>query len=147
MAKSTVITGSTGEHFVAAELQRHGFTVAFPPVRTEDIDLLVMNRKSKIPLAIQVKTTKGSQKKWMLNKKNERITSPGIFYVFVSLNDNGTPSYHVVPSDIVAKAITLSHDKWLASPGKHGQKHTDTAIRTFEDKDDEYLDRWDLLES
>lgn len=30
--------------------------------------------------------------------------------------------------------------------GKKGQKHNDNSMRQFKDKDEEYLNKWDLLE-
>ena len=55
------------------------------------------------------------------------------------------PEYHIVPSSVVSEAIKTSHNKWLNTPGKHGQPHNDNPIRTFSDADNTYKDRWDLL--
>ena len=69
-----------------------------------------------------------------------------IFYIFVSLNGLETPSYHIVPSCIIAKSVKESHEKWLKSPGRNGQQHKDNNIRKFKDEKDLYLNRWDLFE-
>ena len=87
------------------------------------------------------------QKKWTLSKKNEDLRGSNIFYIFVSLNELDAPEYHIVPSDIVADTIKTSHQNWLKTPGKKGQQHKDTTIRVFEDKEDLFHNRWDLLKT
>ena len=143
---TNVNTGNSGEYFVAGELERRGFTVAVPMSNVKDFDILAINRNTYEQFAIQVKTTGYKQKKWTLAQKNETLVGDNIIYVFVSLNELDTPEYHIVPSKIVADTITKEHKKWLDTPGKNGIKHNDTNIRNFFDKDDIYLDRWDLLD-
>lgn len=145
MNKDTVNIGNAGEYFVAGELERRGFTVGVPMSNVKDFDLLVINRNTKKQYALQVKTTSYNQKKWTLNKKNEDLYGDHIFYVFVSLNRLDTPSYHIVPSKIVADTIRKSHAAWLATPGKKGQKKNDTTIRQFIDQQSIYENRWDYL--
>lgn len=144
---TNVNTGNSGEYFVAGELERRGFTVAVPMSNVKDFDILAINRETYEQFAIQVKTTGYKQKKWTLSKKNEELVGPNIYYVFVSLNELDAPEYHIVPSAVVAATVKKSHQAWLDTPGKNGQKHNDTNIRNFEDKDDTYLDRWDLLKT
>ena len=144
---TNVNIGNSGEYFVAGELERRGFTVAVPMSNVKDFDILAINRNTYEQFAIQVKTTGYKQKKWTLSQKNESFVGDNIVYVFVSLNELDTPEYHIVPSKIVAETITKEHQKWLDTPGKNGIKHNDTNIRNFFDKDDIYLDRWDLLDS
>lgn len=137
--------GNSGEYFVAGELERRGFTVAVPMSNVKDFDILAINRENYEQFAIQVKTTGYKQKKWTLSKKNENLEGDNIFYVFVSLNELDTPEYHIVPSNIVANTIREEHEKWLNTPGRKGQKHNNTNIRVFLDKEDTYLDKWSLL--
>lgn len=137
--------GNSGEYFVAGELERRGFTVAVPMSNVKDFDILAINRETHNQYAIQVKTTGYKQKKWTLSKKNENLEGDNIFYVFVSLNELDTPEYHIVPSKVVANTIKEEHRKWLETPGRNGQKHNDTNIRVFLDKDDIYYDKWSLL--
>lgn len=140
-----VSVGNAGEYFVAGELERHGFTVAVPMSNVKDFDILAINRSSYKQYAIQVKTTKTKNKSWPLNKKNETLRGDNIFYVFVSLNEMGSPEYHIVPSHVVADTIASEHKKWLDTPGKKGQPHNDNDIRSFSDKGNLYLDKWDYL--
>lgn len=139
--------GNAGEYFVAGELERRGFTVAVPMSNVKDFDILAINRETHDQFAIQVKTTGYKQKKWTLSKKNEELVGRNIFYVFVSLNELDAPEYHIVPSKVVADTIKISHLNWLNTPGKKGQKHNDTNIRTFEDKNDLYINCWNLLKT
>ncbi len=138
--------GNAGEYFVAGELERRGFTVALPMSNVKDFDILGINRTTQKQCAIQVKTTKNSKKEWMLNRKSEELVSDKIFYVFVNIESEKVPEYHIVPSSIVADRISESHKKWLETPGKNGQQHNDVDIRTFTDETDEFLDNWSCLE-
>lgn len=142
---NNISTGNCGEYFVAAELERRGFTAAVPMSNTKDFDILAINRETNKQIAIQVKTTKFKQKSWTLNEKNENIIDDNVFYFFVALNELENPEYHIVPSSIVAKTIKESHQKWLDTPGRNGQKHNDNAMRKFEDIDNKYLNNWECL--
>ena len=143
---TNVNTGNSGEYFVAGELERRGFTVAVPMSNVKDFDILAINRENYEQFAIQVKATGYKQKKWTLSGKNEKLIGENIVYIFVSLNELDTPEYHIVPSKIVAETITKEHKKWLNTPGKNGKMHNNTNIRNFFDKNDIYLDRWDLID-
>lgn len=143
--ETNVNIGNAGEYFVAGELERRGFTVAVPMSNVKDFDILAIDRETHKQIAIQVKTTGYKQKKWTLSKKNENLIGDDIFYIFVSLNELDTPEYHIVPSKIVANTIKESHNKWLETPGKKGQKHNNTNIRVFLDNEDLFFDKWDLL--
>ena len=82
----------------------------------------------------------------MLNKKAEEYFAKNLFYVFVNLNnDKQNPDYFIVPTKIVADYCKKSHSEWLKTPGRDGQKHKDTSMRKFNDLDEFYLNRWDLL--
>ena len=70
MRKNFISIGNCGEYFVAAELERHGFSVAIPMKNTPFFDLLAMNQESKRLISIQVKTTSAKKAKWKLNKKS-----------------------------------------------------------------------------
>ena len=144
--KNNISTGNAGEYFVAGELERHGFTVAVPMSNTKDFDILAINRETYKQFAIQVKTTSYKQKSWTLSEKNEELVGDNIIYFFVSLNELDIPEYHIVPSNIVAKIIKETHQLWLDTPGKRGQKHNNNAIRKFTDWEDKYLNNWSALE-
>lgn len=145
MDRNNISTGNAGEYFVAGELERHGFTAAIPMSNVKDFDILAINRNTYKQYAIQVKTTSYKTKTWTLSVKNENIEGDNIIYFFVSLNELNAPEYHIVPSRIVAKDLREGHAKWLATPGRQGQKHNDNPIRKFSDTEDMYLNNWDCL--
>lgn len=143
--KNNVNTGNSGEYFVAAELERRGFIVAVPMSNVENFDILAINRETYKQYAIQVKTTSYKKKKWTLTKKNENLVADNIIYIFVTLNNLDTPSYHIVPSKIVAETIKSTHVAWLSCSGRDGKPHNDNNLRNFFDKSGEYLNRWDFF--
>lgn len=143
--KNNISTGNAGEYFVAGELERHGFTVAVPMSNTKDFDILAIDRETYKQFAIQVKTTGYKQKVWTLSAKNEDLVGDSIIYFFVSLNELDVPEYHIAPSSIVAKTVRESHQEWLNTPGKKGQKHNDNPMRKFSDLDNKYLNNWECL--
>ena len=141
-----VLTGVAGEYFVAAELSRRGHIASISLRNTRGIDILATNQAATRSITIQSKTNQRGAKTWMLNQKSEDFFAPDHYYVFVALSAaNERPSFHVVPSETVAKFITDSHQQWLRTPGRDGRLHVDTPMRNFTDYEDIYLDRWDLL--
>ncbi len=146
MRKNFISIGNCGEYFVAAELERRGFSVAVPMKNTPFFDLLAMHQKSKSLISIQVKTTSEEKVRWRLNKKAEQYEDKNMFYIFVKLNDQEQPDYYIIPSGIVCKTIREEHLKWLNTPGKKGQKHNDNNMRVFAIEDiDKYKNAWESL--
>lgn len=145
MKENKIGIGNSGEYFVAAELERRGFSVAVPMSNVKDFDLLIFDRETHKQFAIQVKTTQKSNPKWPLTVKNEELVGENIIYIFVLLNGLNLPSYYIVPSEVVANQISEEYRNWLNTPGKDGKKHKDTTIRTFSDFENKYLDNWDFL--
>lgn len=139
-------SGIAGEYFVAAELSIRGFIASISLRNTKGIDIIVAHPNSYKSLSIQVKTEQNSSKKWALNKKAENNWSENLFYVFVNLNNGrNSPTYHIVPSKVVADYCRKSHQEWLNTPGRNGQKHNDNDIRNFKDLEDKYFNRWNLI--
>ena len=145
MKNSMISTGNCGEYFVAAELERRGFTVAVPMSNVENFDILAINRTTFHQIAIQVKTNKDNNKEWILKDKAEKLVEDNIYYIFVVLNGLDNPEYHIVSSKTVADYVYSNYRQWLDTPGRNGAKHKDTTIRKFSDKNDTYLNNWDIL--
>ena len=139
------LSGVAGEYFVAGELSRRGYIASITLRNTRGVDVLVAGRDAARSAGIQVKTNQGGSKGWVLNKKAETLEEDGLFYVFVNLNGAGAPSYHVVPSAVVAEYVRRTHSEWLAAPGRGGRQRKDSNIRKFWDRDDEWKDKWDVL--
>jgi len=143
---SSILVGVSGEYFVAAELSRLGYVASITLRNTRGMDVLATNTDASRSVGISVKTNRGSKKDWMLNVKAETYYSPTLFYVFVNLKgQNERPAFHIVPSKDVAVFVGASHRAWLATPNRAGAKHVDTPMRKFEDRENKYLDRWELL--
>ena len=142
---TTGLSGVAGEYFVGAELSRRGYIASLTLKNTRGIDILASNTDATKSVGIQVKTNQGRGKEWMLNQKIETDTATNLFFVFVRLNDLDSPEYYIVPRSHVSEFARTNHAKWLASPGKNGQKRNDTPMRKFRDSENKYLGRWDLL--
>jgi hypothetical protein len=134
-----------GEYFVAAELARMGHIALITLRNTDKVDILASNAEGTRTVSLQVKTQSGRGTRWPLHHKAEKLQSPSLFYVFVTLKTTGTnPDYYIVPSRTVAKEVRENHKRWLATPGRKGQAHRDNSMRLFT-KAQRYKDRWDLL--
>lgn len=147
MENTKINIGNCGEYFVAAELERRGFTVAVPMSNTPSFDILaIKNDDHNKQYAIQVKTTKGNKTNWALSAKSEYIFGNNIYYIFVVLNDIEQPDYYIVPSEVVANTVKEGHKNWLNTPGRHGQPHVENSIRKFVlPKDSEYKNAWEKI--
>jgi hypothetical protein len=141
----SILVGDAGQFFAAAELSRRGFVAALTIANAPSFDILATTTDGERQVAIQVKTTSAGRKEWMLNEKAENIMGDDIFYIFVHLNDGGNPSYHVVPSAIVAAETKSTHRDWLGGAKRDGSARKDSTMRKFRDADDRYLDKWELL--
>lgn len=141
-----ILTGVAGEYFVAAELSRRGYIASISLRNTRGIDILATNQSASRSITIQCKTNQTGSKKWILNEKCEDFFDRDHYYVFVVLGKaTERPSFHVVPSETVARFVKDNHATWLRTPGKKGQAHVDSPMRNFIDRDNQFLDRWDLL--
>lgn len=141
-----LLAGVAGEYFVAAELSRLGHIASISLRNTRGIDILAANQEGTRSITIQCKTNQLGKKTWVLNEKSEHFLSPTHFYVFVALGGLlARPAFHVVPSSAVAAHTTTTHQNWLQTPGRTGQRHSDTPMRKFTDTSGEFLERWDLL--
>jgi hypothetical protein len=146
--KQSILTGVAGEYFVAAELSRRGHIASITLRNTRGMDILATNLDASRSITIQCKTTQKSRKAWLLNEKCEDFYSPKHFYVFVTLGSvDERPSYHIVPSRIVAKRVKTGHRNWKRKrKRKDGKDAGETSVRLFSDANDEFLERWNLLE-
>ena len=140
-----ILSGISGEYFVAAELSRRGFITTLTLKNTKGVDILASDQEAIKTIAIQVKTTTKNKNEWMLSDKSESFISDNHFYVLVRLNNFLPPTFHIVPSKIVAENIKTSHQKWLDTPAKDGSKHNSSSMRIFRDIEEKYKDQWGIL--
>lgn len=138
--------GVSGEYFVAAELTRRGHIASLTQRNTQGIDGLASNQSATKSVAIQVKTKQGKSPVWVMGEKAETNKAENLFYAFVNLgNLEELPSYHIVPSGIVARFIRRNHKRYVRTPGRDGRMRKDTGMRLFRDPKHRFLNRWDLL--
>lgn len=142
--------GIAGEYFVAAELTRRGYVASLTSKNTKAIDILASNKDGSKSVAVQVKTSNCVKiNKWMMTEGSEKISSENLFYIFVNMNEGQMPSYFIIPSVYVANKIKNEYKEWLNTPGKNGQKHNATTMRTFTFSSDKemlrYKEAWHLL--
>jgi len=127
------LVGVSGEYYIMYRLLQMGFIAALAPTGVPNSDLIVTDVEGKHVAAIQVKTRtkKGSDGGWAMKEKHQTLSSPNLFYCFVELEDDAmkSPSVFILPSEIVANAISTSHRVWLTTPGKNGRAHKDTNMR------------------
>ena len=142
---SSGLSGIAGEYFVAAELSRRGYVASLTLRNTRGIDILASNADATKSVGIQVKTSQGKGKEWMLSQKVENAVATNLVFVFVRLNDLEMPAYYIVPLKDAARYAKEEHQHWLDTPGRSGQQHQPTPVRKFADPENIYLDRWDLL--
>src|SRR3989304_8642705 len=127
------IIGAAGEHYVMCQRRRHGLIAALAPQGAPNADILVTDIESKKLCSVQVKTRRdiGSDKGWHMKKKHEDMVAPDLFYCFVDLGKSPGDEIkcYIVPSDVVARVLTVSHKAWRSTPGKKGQERNDTIMR------------------
>ena len=146
MSTTSLLAGVAGEYFVAAELSRRGHIASITLRNTRGIDIVATNKDATKTVTIQCKTSRKKRRQWILGEKSEAFFTENHFYVLVELGgESERPSYHVVPSQIVAATIKKRHSDWLHSPSASGKPRKDSQIRNFSDKSNAYLERWDLL--
>ena len=143
---SSTLVGVSGEYFVAAELSRRGYVASITLRNTRGIDIIASNEEGSKTVNIQVKTKRFGVPDWILTKKSETLIDNNMFYVFVALKkDNELPNFHICSSIDASKYVIDTYQSWLNTPGKKGQKRKDTNIRIWDDPNNDYLNRWDLL--
>jgi hypothetical protein len=86
--RNTVLTGVTGEYFVAAELSRRGYIASITLRNTKGVDILCSNSDVSKSVGIQVKAATGMQRSWMLSQKGENYHRDNLFYVFVNISED-----------------------------------------------------------
>lgn len=151
----SVLTGAAGEHLVLSRLLSRGFLAAQAPRGTRKADILVNFLDGGTPFLIQVKARlKGADGGWHMKRKHETEVAADLFYCLVDFEPM-QPDVYVLPSELVARVITLDHATWLATPGRNNAVHKDSDMRRLRPRSlgmpDNWLDawkeRWDLISS
>jgi hypothetical protein len=140
------LVGVAGEYFVAGELSRRGYIASITLRNTRGIDIIISNTDATKSISIQVKTNSDGGKSWILNKKSEDYYSNNHYYIFVALGkDNAPPSFHIVPSKIVAYSVRTGHASWLKTKKLDGSNRKDSSMRKFDDHLNVYFEKWNYV--
>jgi hypothetical protein len=143
----STLVGVAGEYLVAGELTLRGFIASITLRNSRGIDIIASNTDGSSSVSIQVKTNSDGKKSWILNKKAETFYSANHYYVFVALRGlEQRPSFHIVPSKVVAEYTFSSHSEWLKGQKQDGSSRKDSPIRKFNDRENIYLEAWDLIQ-
>ncbi|MEY4990173.1 MAG: hypothetical protein RIS08_399 [Actinomycetota bacterium] len=149
----TNLTGAAGEHLVLSRLLSRGILAAQAPRGTRKADILVNFLETGRSCLIQVKSRQyGADGGWHMSEKHEAIRDEDMYYCLVDFEPMH-PMVFVVPAEVIASAIKLDHEIWLATPGKNGKPHNPTQMRRIRRQSlgqlegwlDPYLERWDLI--
>lgn len=143
MANSNQRTAKAAEYYVAAELSRRGMIVSFPEAGAPGFDLMTCRQDGTHPISIQVKSKQDRSREWVLGKKAEELVDERLLYVFVSLDCERIPEFHIVRSSEFAAFAAQYHRDFLSRRNSRGEPNKDTSMRKFLDKDGLYLGRWD----
>ncbi|MCA9899002.1 MAG: aspartate ammonia-lyase [Ardenticatenaceae bacterium] len=143
----STLVGVAGEYLVAGELALRGFIASITLRNSRGIDIIASNADGSSSVSIQVKTNSDGKKSWILNKKAETFYSTNHYYVFVALQGlEQRPSFHIVPSKVVAEYTLSSHSEWLKGSKRDGSSRKDSSIRKFNDHENIYLEAWNLIQ-
>lgn len=149
---------NASQFFVAGELCRRGLVAVVTLGNCPNTDILCSNREGTRFAHIQVKTFVPGMKTCSVGKKAEIPYGPNFFWVLAGIPkpDMTAPfEYYVIPAEVMAKNVRESHQQWLQEPGKRGQAHKDSSVRTVALPPRRckngwsiacYRDRWDLIE-
>lgn len=160
MRKNTDKTarGNSSQFFIAGELCRRGHSAVVTLGNTPNTDILCSNLEGTKFIHIQVKTYIPGNRTCSVGVKAEKDYGENFFWVLggIPTPDSVDPfEYYIIPSSIMAKSISNGHAAWLATPGKNGQKHQDSKVRTVllpPRKSasawdiSQYKNRWDLID-
>ena len=143
----STLVGVAGEYLVAGELALRGFIASITLRNSRGIDIIASNADGSSSVSIQVKTNSDGKKSWILNKKAETFYSTNHYYVFVALQGlEQRPSFHIVPSKVVAEYTLSSHSEWLKGSKRDGSSRKDSSIRKFNNHENIYLEAWNLIQ-
>lgn len=121
-------SGVAGEYFVAAELSRRGYIASLTMKNTMGIDILAASADASRVVGIQVKTTRDGHTSWLVNGLDKKVkVGNHQFFVFVSMNKMGRPSFYVVPrNDVIRLSKATMRDgrmpKFADPTGKYRNK-------------------------
>ena len=142
----TNLVGVAGEYLVTRELSLRRYIASISLRNSRGINMIASTGDATKSINIQVKTNNSDTNNWILSKKSEGFFYENHFYILVSLNNlNERANFYIVPSKVVADYIRITHATWLKGNKHNGGARKDSNMRKFVDKDNKYLEAWNLL--
>ena len=158
MIKEKSARGNASQFFIAGELCRRGYSAVVTLGNTPNTDILCSNMEGTKFIHIQVKIFVPGNKTCSVGVKSEKNFGKNFFWILGGIPKPEQKSdflYYIIPSKVMAENVKKAHQLWLKTPGKKGQKHNETSVRTvhippkksFSSWDiSKFLNRWDLIE-
>lgn len=116
-----------------SELLRRGFIAALAPQGAPNMDIIVTDVGGDKLCGIQVKTRsgRGGDGGWHMRPKHGAMQAEKLFYCFADFGGSAQerPKVYVMPSRIVAEAVSVSHAAWLSNAGRGGRVRQDSSVR------------------
>jgi hypothetical protein len=125
---------------------------------TPNTDILCSNLAGTKFVHVQVKTFVPGNRTCSVGAKAEKDFGESFFWILGGIpkpESNAAFEYFIIPARNMAANILEGHSLWLKTPGKKGQAHNATTVRTvhlppfksFSGWDiSEYRGRWDLID-
>ena len=158
MAKDKTTRGNASQFFVAGELCRRGYSAVVTLGNTPNTDVLCSNLEGTKFVHIQVKTFVPGNATCSVGMKAEKYYGNNFFWIIAGIPEDGQDEsfdYYIIPSKQMSRHVAADYALWLSTPGKDGQTHNDTKIRTVHIPPRtsfsnwsiaRYKNKWDLIE-
>ena len=133
MAADKTFRGNASQFFVAGELCRRGYYAVVTLGNAANTDILCSNVAGTKFVHIQVKTYVPGNKTCSVGQKAEKEYQDNFFWVLGGIRepeDKGPNEFYVIPAVVMSRETKAMHQRWLETPGKDGQPHKDTTVRT-----------------
>ena len=159
MAKEKSTRGNSSQFFVAGELCRRGYSAVVTLGNTPNTDILCSNIEGTKFVHIQVKTFVPGSRTCSVGLKSQKHFGNNFFWVLGGIpkpEQDAEFEYFIIPSSVMAKNIAKANQLWLKTPGKKGQPHNETTVRTVHLPPHKsfsgwnisrYKNRWDLIDA
>jgi hypothetical protein len=151
------LRATSARSLVANQLIRLGYVTEIKPATAPNTNILCSNVEQTKSVHIIVATYRPGKGTCSVGLKAEKDFGDNFFWVLAGISSDGSAGAaecFVIPSTVLAKNVSLGHQRWLADPGKRGQRRKDSTVRTVHlppKKNyigwsiDEYRDRWNLI--
>jgi len=138
----SAFAGNAGEFFVLAELTRRGWTAALTARNNRAYDILAKRGDGFAAIRVKTKTSAFTLFQWNAKSNGSiflEMTEKRDFCALVDIPDDndGTPTYYVVPTTVIDKWLRDDFAMWVTTPGARGQQRAEDNKRRLFYLDDD----------